>query len=185
MQKNRCNRAKVNIMLRQIIRELWEQHGFWTRSFIVSAVDWLEDTELVTKRLLRNPADFAAVLINFYGEQNANQFKDLLTEHLTIAADMVNNAKAGDMLRYSELKKDWFRNADEIAAFLSSINPYWNRSEWQKMLHKHLDLVESEAVTRLNRQYEKNIAVFDEIENQSLLMADYMSDGILRQFGYS
>lgn len=167
-----------------VIRELWEQHGFWTRSFIISAVDGLADVDLVTQRLLRNPADFAAVLVNFYGGQNANRFKDLLTAHLTIAADMVNAAKAGNMQKYEELKKDWFKNADEIAYFLSSINPYWNRNEWQKMLYTHLNLVEAEAVTRLNRQYERNIALFDEIENQSLLMADYMSTGILKQFGY-
>jgi hypothetical protein len=181
--KQKNNNEKVNIMLMNLMRELWEQHGFWTRSFIVSAVDGLADLELVTKRLLRNPADFAAVLKNFYGEQNANKFNELLTAHLTIAADMVNNAKAGNMQKYNELKKDWFRNADEIAVFLSSINPYWNRSEWQKMLYNHLNLVEAEAVTRLNRQYEENIAIFDEIQNQALTMADYMSSGIMKQFG--
>lgn len=166
-----------------LIRELWNQHGVWTRSFIISAVDGLADVDIVTKRLLQNPGDFAAVLKNFYGEQNANKFKELLTAHLTIAADLVNTAKAGDTQKYAELKKDWFRNADEIAFFLSSINPYWNRNEWQKMLYKHLNLVEAEAVTRLNRQYDANVAIFDEISTQALSMADYMSSGIMKQFG--
>ncbi len=183
MQKHKFNTEKVNIMLMNIMRELWNQHNVWTRSFIISAVDGLADVDLVTKRLLRNPADFAAVLKNFYGEQNANRFKELLTAHLTIAADMVNAAKTGNMQRYEELKKDWFKNADEIALFLSGINPYWNRGEWQKMLYNHLNLVETEAVTRLNRQYEENIAIYDEISNQAMTMADYMSSDIMKQFG--
>lgn len=50
------------------------------------------------------------------------------------------------------------------------------------MLHQHLQLIKSEAVNALNKNYEARIAVYDKIENQSLQMADMLSKGLINQF---
>lgn len=50
------------------------------------------------------------------------------------------------------------------------------------MLHQHLTLVKSEAVNILNKNYAATIDVYDEIENQSLGMADVLAEGIIKQF---
>lgn len=50
------------------------------------------------------------------------------------------------------------------------------------MLHKHLKLTEEEAVARLMGQYAKDVALYDVIEDQALMMGDYMAEGIIRQF---
>lgn len=163
-------------------RKLWSEHVMWTRSFIISTAAELGDLQLVTKRLLRNPKDFADVLKKVYGEEKANQFAALLTEHLTIAADLVNAAKAGDAATADEKRKKWYANADEIAAFLVSINPNWSKSQWQMMLHDHLKVTEEEAGYRLSGQYAKDIAIYDVVEDQALMMADYMAEGIVKQF---
>lgn len=164
------------------MRTLWEQHGIWTRSTINSIVQNLPDVDFVTQRLLRNPKDFAALFQKFYGKQAADKFDDLLTEHLVIAADLVKAAKAGNTQKAAEIEKRWYANADDIAAFLASINPYWSRREWQRMMYQHLDLVKSEAVQLLTGKYEESIATFDEIEKQALMMADVMQQGIVKQF---
>jgi hypothetical protein len=52
------------------------------------------------------------------------------------------------------------------------------------MLHRHLSLVKAEAVNMLTKNYEAGITVYDEIERQSLEMADLMSEGIVKQFPY-
>ncbi len=171
---------KMNLI--NIFRKLWEQHGLWTRSFIVSTAAGLDDLELVTQRLLRNPSDFAAELRNFYGTAKAKRFEDLLTGHLTIAAQLVNAAKNGDTETVNTSRKEWYRNADEIALFLASINPYWSQTEWQAMLYDHLELVENEAIYRLQKNYAADIALYDIIEDQALAMADVMSAGIIKQF---
>lgn len=164
------------------MRSLWEQHGILTRSFIISAVEELDDLEYVTQRLLRNPKDFAVVLNGFYGSDIANQFDALLSDHFLIAADLVNHAKAGDTASVEEDRVRWYQNADDIAQFLAAINPYWKRNRWQRMLFDHLQMVENQAIYRLNREYENDIAEFDRIEEQSLMMADYLAAGIINQF---
>lgn len=173
--KNKCE-------LISIFRKLWTQHVMWTRSLIISTAANLEDLQFVTKRLLRNPSDFAEVLKKYYGEEKANKFASLFTEHLTIAAKLVNAAKAGDTDTVNDERKKWYANADQIAAFMASINPNWSQRKWQLMLYDHLKITEDEAVYRLTNQYAKDVALYDTIEDQALMMADDMANGIYKQF---
>lgn len=164
------------------LRKLWEQHVHWTRSFIISTAASLGDLEAVTKRLLRNPTDFGNLLRLFYGRQIGLEFEDLFTKHLLIAADLVSAAKAGDTAAADEARQKWYENADEIATFLATINPYWDLDEWKDSLYSHLQMTEQEAVLRLSGQYAEDVALYDEIEEEALKMADYMFDGLIRQF---
>lgn len=174
--------SKAALDLINDMRMLWEQHVVWTRLTIISIVENLPDVELVTKRLLRNPKDFENALEPFYGNRIASEFNSLLTSHLTIAADLVKAAKAGDSKAAAKFEKEWYANADEIASFLGSINPYWPREEWRKMLYEHLSLTKSEAVDLITKKYKESIEVYDKIEMQALEMADMMAEGIIKQF---
>ncbi len=182
----KCEGARMSpkrLQLYDTLRRLWIEHVMWTRSFIVSAVFGLPDLNMVTNRLLRNPVDFADVLRPLYGEIKAARFKNLLTEHLQIAGDLVSAAKAGDSAKADIKRREWYANADEIAGFLNEINPYWNKMTWQTLLYDHLKMTENAAVQILQGQYEAGIEQFDAIQKEALDMADYMSSGIFRQFG--
>lgn len=164
------------------MRLLWEQHVYWTRMFILSVAFGLPDTEAVTARLLRNPKDFEAALRPLYGEATAAKFAKLFTEHLTIAAELVKAAKAGNSAAAADAEKRWYANADQIAAFLASINPFWSAQEWRKMLYDHLAMTKTEAVDILTGKYTDSIGVFEKIEKEALMMADEMTAGIVKQF---
>lgn len=155
---------------------------FWTRSLIISTAAELGDLKFVTDRLLRNPDDFAKELAKYYGNDKAMRFRNLLTEHLNIAAKLVNAAKAGDTETSDSERRKWYVNANDIANFLASINPYWSLREWQLMLFDHLKLTEQEAVERLGGQYENDVTLFDAMIDQGMRMADVMANGIIRQF---
>lgn len=170
------------VCLMRQLRSLWEQHVYWTRFFIISTAADLGDLEPVTRRLLRNPGDFAAALAPFYGERCADRFKDLFRQHLLIAADLVNAAKQKDGAKAEEARKKWYANAGDIARFLAEIGPCWCEGTWRKMLDDHLELTEKEAVLRLGGKYAEDIQVFDRIEAEALEMADYMAKGMIRQF---
>lgn len=174
--------SKASAGLNNQLRLLWEQHVFWTRLTIISMVFGLPDVDLVTNRLLRNPKDFEVLLKPLYGDRAASRFADLFTNHLLIAAELVRAAKAGDNRAAADAEKRWYANADEIAAFLGGINPYWSAEQWRNMLYEHLALTKSEAVNILTGKYAEGITVFDKIEKQALEMADVMIHGIIRQF---
>ncbi len=174
--------SRAEELLNNHMRMLWEQHVYWTRFVILSMAFNLPDTEMVTNRLLRNPKDFEAALRPFYGDAVAAKFAELFTSHLTIAAELVKAAKISNNAAAADAEKRWYANADQIAAFLGSINPYWSAQEWQKMLYDHLAMTKNEAVDILTGNYSNSIATFEKIEKQALAMADMMTLGILRQF---
>ncbi|MET0016376.1 LysM peptidoglycan-binding domain-containing protein [Oscillibacter sp.] len=176
------NISKSEQTLSNLMRLLWEQHVYWTRLFLVSTAFGLPDTEPVTNRLLRNPKDFEAALMPIYGENIAAAFAKLFTSHLTIAAELVSAAKAGDSTAAADAEKRWYANANEITAFLNSINPYWSVQEWQKMLYDHLAMTKAEAVAILTQKYQDSIDIFENIEQEALMMADTMTRGLVRQF---
>jgi hypothetical protein len=175
-----ANYGQMNLM--NEFRKLWEEHVVWTRLFIISALAGLPDLDVTTKRLLRNPEDFAKVLEIFYGKQKANSFKSLLEEHLKIAASIVENVKQGNEKAAEQYSRLWYANADRIAAFLASMNPYWPEDEWKRLLHDHLRMTADEVTARLKGEYAKDSIIFDMIQEQALAMADTMTAGMIKQF---
>ena len=99
-----------------------------------------------------------------------------------LAAELVTAAAKGDTKKAAEAEKQWYRNADEIADFLSSINPYLNKEEVRKMFYTHLALTKQEAVYMLQKNYKADIEVFDKIEAEALEMSDMIAGGIVKQF---
>lgn len=182
MNRSRCFYSRRQVDLMNELRMLWEQHVHWTRSFIISTAASLGDLEAVTQRLLRNPSDFACVLRPFYGEKNAACFQELFTQHLLIAADLVNAAKAGDTAAADAAREKWYANADELSSFFCKINPWWSKKKWQELFYSHLKMTEEEATLRLEGKYAEDVKIYDLIEQEALRMADYMSFGIIKQF---
>lgn len=167
--------------LRDIWRSLWEQHVAWTRMAIISAVFSLPDSTDTTARLLQNPADMGAALRPIYGDAVANQFAQLIRTHLLIAARLVAAAKSGDAAAAAQAEREWYANGAEVAAFLAGINPYISRSAFQDMFFRHLAMTKAEAVYMIAGNYRGSITTYDQIEREALMMADMISDGVIKQ----
>ncbi len=180
---NRSPYNKISFLeLNNIIRQLWEEHITWTRLAIISIANSSSDTQLVSNRLLKNATDFGNLFTNFYSPEIAQEFSQLMRDHLSIAADLVIAAKKQDNNAVIDIDRKWHKNADDIAFFLNSINPNWSRNEIQQMMYDHLSLTKNEAVAILTSKYAEGIALFDEIEKQALMMADSYINGIAKQF---
>ena len=168
--------------LKADMRLLWEQHITWTRMTITSLVFDLPDTDFTVKRLLRNAEDMGNAIRPYYGDRAGDRYAALIREHLTIAAELVKAAKAGENEKAERIEKEWYRNDDEITDFFSGLNPYVDREDLRKMFYEHLSLTKTEAVCMIIRNFELEIEVYDRIESAALMMSDMMSDAIIRQF---
>lgn len=168
--------------LYNVLVRLWLEHVFWTRAYIKSAMNDLGDLEEVTKRLLRNPVDFAEVLTQFYGEENTELFETYLTEHLMIAATVMQAIMNEDMNAFEENENAWYTNADQLASFLGEANPNWEEEIWKSLLYEHLDMIQNEFLLMYNEQFADSITQFDFIQDEALIMADYMACGMIKQF---
>lgn len=169
--------------LSNAMRNLWEQHVWWTRLYIVSAVAALPDKDATTKRLLKNQSDLGNAIKPYFGDAAGDKLTALLKDHILIAAELVDAAKAGDKTKVTATKKKWDANADDIAAFLTAANPTdWPITATKPMMHQHLDMTVQEVTAHLEGRHADEVATFDRIEDQALMMADTLTTGIVHKF---
>jgi hypothetical protein len=165
------------------MRKLWEDHIGWTRFYIISALADVPDKDLVAARLLRNQDDIGDAIKPFYGEAAGDKLTELLREHILGADELLTAAKAGDNAKIEAGKGRWYRNADDIAAFLNSANPKaWSNEVIASTMKMHLDLTLEEAVARLTGDWAADVTAYDKIHEHILGMADVLSAGIMSQF---
>lgn len=171
------------IAFHDAMRKLWEDHITWTRLYIISAAEDLPDKDLTAARLLQNQVDIGNAIKPFYGDVAGDQLTALLTDHILIAVEVIDAAKAGDTDAFNAALEKWYENGDDIAAFLHAANPRnWPLDEMEMMMKSHLDLTLEEAAARLSGDYAADIAAYDRVHVDILHMADMLSDGIIHQF---
>jgi hypothetical protein len=175
------NQTKVT-ELRISLHDLWVEHIVWTRQYVVAAAAAQPDAAFAAERLLKNQEDIGNAIKPFYGDQAGNQLTSQLKDHITIAVDLLEAAKAGNNTALEETEEKWYANADEIATFLSAANPNWTKEDMLNMLNEHLSLTKTEAVARLTGDYATDVTTFDALYKHAVSMGDEFTVGIVKQF---
>jgi hypothetical protein len=168
--------------LHQDMRKLWTDHTVWTRDYIVAAVDDRPDAPAAANRLMNNQEDIGNAIAAYYGQAAGQELTALLKQHIAIAVDVIKAAKAGDQAAQKQANDKWQQNAVDIATFLSKANPNWPNSVLVNMMKMHLATTTDEVVARLKHDWEADVRAYDAVYNHILMMADALSDGIVKQF---
>lgn len=174
------NNSIVNLKMDE--RKLWIDHVSWTRNFIIADLSSLLDKDVVLQRLLKNQDDIGASIKPYYGEEAGNKLSKLLRDHISIGGQVIDAAKNNNKTDLDKYNKLWYKNADDIADFLSSANSNLSNSELKDMLHKHLDFVTAQVVARINKNWKDDIEAYDKGEDHMIKFADVLSDAIIKQF---
>jgi hypothetical protein len=168
--------------LHQDMRKLWTDHTVWTRDYIVAAVDDRPEAQAAANRLMKNQEDIGAAVAAYYGQPAGQQLTSLLKQHIAIAVDLIKAAKAGDQAAQKQANDKWQQNAVDIATFLSKANPNWPKDVLVNMMKMHLTTTTGEVVARLTHDWEADVRAYDAVYSHILMMADALSDGIVKQF---
>ena len=180
-ENNNLNETKVT-ELRIALHDLWIEHVVWTRQYIVAAAADSPDTSFAAERLLKNQDDIGDAIKPYYGDEAGDQLTSLLKDHILIAVDLLEAAKAGDAEAVQEIEEKWYDNGDDIATFLSEANPNWTKDEIVSMINEHLSLTKTQAVARLTGDYATDVETFDALYVHAVSMADTFTAGIVNQF---
>lgn len=81
--------SEAEVKLKSLMQELWIEHTWWTRSYIVSNLAGLEDQTNVLGRLMKNQEDIGNAIKPYYGDQAGNKLTGLLKEHISIAGNII------------------------------------------------------------------------------------------------
>ena len=165
------------------MRKLWEDHITWTRLAIVDFASGSGGFSATAARLLANQSDIGDAIKPFYGEEAGNQLTALLDDHINLAVQLLQAAKAGDTAAFDQAQAQWYANANEIADFLAAANlRFWPQQAMRDAMREHLDQTLAEASHELGGQYAASVADYEEIHHHILEMADLLSAGIIRTF---
>ena len=126
--------------------------------------------------------DIGNAVGSIYGAAAGQQLTKLLKEHISIAADIIKAAKAGDKTGQQAADAKWQQNGVAIADFLSKANPNWPRATLVDMMKTHLMTTTNEVVARLTKNWDADVRAYDEVYRHILMMSDALSDGIIKQF---
>ena len=176
-------RTAAQLALHDSMRRLWEDHVTWTRLAIVTFADGSAGFSASAARLLANQDDIGEAIKPFYGEAAGDRLTALLRDHITIAVELLQAAKAGDTAAFEEARTRWYANSDDIADFLAAANPrFWPQETMRASMRSHLDQTLAEASDELTGRYATSVADYEEIHGHILAMADLLSSGIIQQF---
>src|SRR6185369_3055604 len=156
--------SESQVSFKSAMRKLWEDHITWTRLYIVEKAGGLKGADATAARLLKNQEDIGNAVKAYYGASAGDQLTALLKVHITGAVDVLNAAIANDKKKLDAASAAWYKNADDIAVFLSTANPEsWPLASMKAGMSMHLDLTLAEAVDELKKDYNASVADYDKV----------------------
>ena len=176
-------RTSAQVSFHDQMRKLWEDHVTWTRLAIVTFADGSNGFTATATRLLQNQTDIGNEIAPFYGTAAGDKLSALRHDHITIAVEILQAAKAGNAAAFADAKARWYANANDIADFLAGANPrFWPRDTMRAAMKEHLDETLTEASDELSASFTASVADYEAVHQHILAMADLLSSGIMRQF---
>jgi hypothetical protein len=171
------------IKLYTSMRELWTDHMQWTYSTVDAFFHNPEALQPTLDRLLQNQRETGDAFVPYYGQAAGDHLGDLLTTHIELAVPVLQAAQAGDEAALDKALADWYANAEEIADFLTELNPQaWPTSIMEPLWKTHIDQTTVYAVDLLKGDYAKSIRDYDTAFDHMMMLSDLLSEGIIGQF---
>lgn len=164
------------------MRELWSAHMYWTLITVDAFFNDPKGIDAKLTRLLQNQKDIGDAIAPFYGQQAGDMLTKLLTEHIMGAVPVLQAAQENNTKALEVAIKGWYANATEIGDFLASANTNWPAADTRGALEMHITHTIDYSVSILKGDYSASFGGFEEALNHMLVLADILTDGIVKQF---
>lgn len=161
------------------MRYLWLQMVIWSRAYIDNCTAKPEALYPVYERLHLVPMGFYNYMNLFFGQGIAEQFLQLMAQHIVIFGELVNALTAGDQHAANLSRSAWHGNSKNISEFMVHLSRRWDYNEWADLLNKYQKMLIDGTIATLTNDRRKEIIIYDRLQSHSLRIADYMSKGVM------
>jgi hypothetical protein len=177
-----ANLAKVDAT-KAALRDLWIGHVFWVRNVVVAALAGNTAAEQAAeKQVVANAQAIAGAFEPYYGVKAKDKLFALLAGHYGAVKAYLDASIAKDSAKQSEATTKLLNNAGEIAAFLSSANPYLPKATLEELLQAH----GGHHITQIQQLQAKNYAgeaqTWAEMSQHMYVIADALGGAVAKQF---
>ena len=133
LQENLISYGQMNLIFQS--RMLWRDLVTWSRIYLDSRIAGIGIFEDVYNRIYRIPLDFGNVFRLVFGDQAAEVIIQQLSSNVILYRRLVEAMLAGDNEATNSITQELYKNADERAKYLASINPFWDETQWRNLIY--------------------------------------------------
>ena len=176
------NPARVEEM-KQTLRDLWVGHIFWVRHVVSNiATNDPEERDAAEKEVETNTKQIANTMMPFYGEAASEKFYRLLDGNISAVEEYSEATVAGNKRQQDAALAHLASNADEIADFLSHLNPYLHKEIVRSLVATH----GAHHVLQINQYKAKDYAplgaTWPMMRQHIYVIADTLTTALVKQF---
>lgn len=117
----------------------------------------------------------------YYGDDFALSFSILMRNHILVKIKFLVDYQKGDMAAAEADRAIRNKNIEAWSELLSRMNPYWDGETWRNLFLEHDRLTEGKVISDITYRI-SNPELEKAIQDQIIQLAEYMANGIIRQF---
>ncbi len=168
--------------LRSDQRKLWMDHFMWHHFFNLSTVNVLPDLQATRQRMLLNSTNLGNSFKPYYGALEGERFAAMLRDHVLNSEQVVHYIQVDDQTSVLTTKAIGLANADQIAQFLSNVNPNLPLEVTRPNMLHHLQLVYDDIDAQFAADFARELGTLEEFEAHLLETADAISSATQTMF---
>lgn len=165
----------------QDFRSIETEWAYLTRLYMGAKIVGIGDAEyaaLIAQRLYALPPRMAEKFKLIMGEEAAKELLNLLSIYVVILEGIINAIASGDQAGVEAQTEQAYKFASQLAAYLATINPYWDETEAKELLFSLIELVLQEGYNFQTKEYVASMQTFKELLNASLAIGDFFATGL-------
>ena len=176
------NPARVEEM-KQTLRDLWVGHIFWVRHVVSNiATNDPEERDAAENEVVTNTKQIAHTMAPFYGEAASEKLFSLLDLNIRAVREYSEAMVAENKQQQDAALAHSASNADEIADFLSHLNPYLQKDTVRALIETH----GAHHVLQINQYKTKDYgplgATWPMMRQHNYAIADTLTTALAKQF---
>ena len=169
--------------MKQALRDLWVGHIFWVRHVVSNiATNDQEEGDAAEKEVVANTKQIASTMTPFYGEAASEKLFSLLDINISAVREYSEATVAGNKRQQDAALTRLGSNADDIADFLSQLNPYLPKDTIRGLIAAH----GAHHVIQINqykaKEYAHLGATWPMMRRHVHVIADTMTTALAKQF---
>jgi hypothetical protein len=164
------NKCKFNMDL----RKLFSDNVIYIQDYVISSVAEIDNLEFITKRLEQNCLDIGNLVGLVYGTYNGNRFAELFVDYLSCEITFIDSTIDNKIEQSVSDKLQLHICAIPIVDFLAAIDDF-ERSDLRELFFDNIHLTELYVMARIHKNYSDDIKAFDDLYNQTMWVADFLS----------
>jgi hypothetical protein len=166
------------------IRMFWFELVIWVRNYMLSRYEGIGNSSEIYDRLKQVPVDYVNALRQIFGESVAEDYIEQFNTYISLLDEFITAQLNNDIDEINRITQSLYQNADERAALIASINPFWDQENWRNRLYSNLRSTIDESTSFLNKEYARNIDIFSRLLDQAESTSNYFAQGIFDYINY-